>query len=119
MSVPAPAWQAGSWYESPAGAPPRADWEKAMGYAVPVQPEPKKGSYTMDNTSLEMKDSSLIMKIMYSVTENIIAKSFGGKKDLSDPAYRMMLICSTDCPKGLIDMANGHPLRGLGKMIRG
>ena len=70
------------------------------------------------------------------MTEHIIVKSFGGKKDLSDPAYRMMLICSTDCPmravvinangamndgvaKGLVDMANGHYLRGLGKMIRG
>ncbi len=134
--IPAPAWQAGSWYFRPDGAPARADWEKAMGRSMPVLPEPKKGSYTLDNSSMEMKDHSLIMKIMYSVTENIIAKSFGGKKDLSDPAYRMTLICSTDCPmrgaainaggtlsdgvaKGLIEMANGHWLRGLGAMIRG
>lgn len=48
----------------------------------------------------EMKDCSLVMKIMYSETENIIAKRFSGKKDLSDPAYRMTLICSTDSPCG-------------------
>ena len=134
--IAVPAWQAGSWYETPNGLPSRTDWEKAIGHPVPVQPEPKKGSYTMDNSSMEMKEHSLIMKIMYSVTEKIIVKSFGGKKDLSDPAFKMMLICATDCPmrsvvinaggsmndgvaKGLVEMANGHYLRGIGKMIKG
>ena len=85
---------------------------------------------------MEMKDHSLIMKIMYSVTENIIAKSFGGKRDLSNPAFKMMVICATDCPirasainaggalsdavaKGLVEIANGHFLRAIGMMIRG
>lgn len=134
--IPAPAWQTGSWCEKPDGAPSRADWEKAMGRPMPPLPGPKKGSYTLDNSSMEMKDHSLVMKVMYSVTENIIAKSFGGKKDLSDPAYRMTLICSTDCPiraaainaggtlsdavaKGLVEMANGHFFRAIGIMIRG
>ena len=84
----------------------------------------------MDNSCLEMKDSSFIMKIQYKVTEHIIAKDFGGKKDLSDPAFRMMLVSSTDCPlrsavinstglmgdalgRGLLHMANGHMLKGL------
>lgn len=129
-SMTAPAWQAGSWYETLKGEPDRAEWEKLMGHPVPLQPEPKKGSFTMDNSCLEMKDSSLMMKIQYKVTENIIAKDFGGKKDLSDPAYRMTLTCATDCPlraviinsggsmtdsmaAGLLHMANGHYLKGL------
>ena len=70
------------------------------------------------------------MKIQYKVTEHIIAKDFGGKKDLSNPAYRMMLISAVDCPlrasvinstglmsdslgRGLLLMANGHILKGL------
>ena len=64
------------------------------------------------------------------MAESIIAKDFGGKQDLSDPAYRMTLTCATDCPmraviinssgsmtdsvaEGLLHMANGHFLKGL------
>lgn len=135
VSLPAPSWQAGSWYETLKGEPDRAEWEKLMGHPVAVQPEAKKGSFTMDNSCMEMKDSSLIMKIQYKVTENIIAKDFSGKKNLSDPAYRMTLICATDCPlrsviisgggamtdrlaAGLLLMANGHYLKGIAAMLK-
>ena len=84
---------------------------------------------------MEMRDSSFMMKIQYKVTESIVAKSFGGKKDLSDPAYRMMLTCATDCPmrsvvissggtmsdslaKGMLHMANGRYLKGLAAMLK-
>ena len=97
--------------------------------------EAEKGGFTMDNSCLEMKDSSFIMKIQYKVTEHIIAKDFGGKKDLTDPSYRMMLTCATDCPMraviissggsmsdgvaaGLLHMANGHFLKVLAAMLR-
>lgn len=129
-TVPAPIWQPGSWYETPKGLPSREEWEHMMGHPVAIVPEPRKGQFTMDNSCYEMKDSSLIMKLQYKVTEHIIAKDFGGKKDLSDPAYRMMLISSVDCPlrasvinstglmsdslgRGLLLMANGHILKGL------
>ena len=128
--LPAPPWQAGSWYETLKGEPRRDEWERLMGHPVAILTEPKKGSFTMDNSCLEMKESSFIMKIQYKVTENIIAKDFGGKKDLSDPAYHMTLTCATDCPMraviinsggsmsdcmaaGLLHMANGHFLKGL------
>ncbi len=131
----APEWQAGSWYESLSGEPGREEWEKLMGHPVPIQTEPKKGQFTMDSTCMEMKDRSLVMKIQYKVTEHIIAKGFGGKKDMSDPAYRMMLTCATDCPMrsviisgggamsdslaaGLLNMANGHFIKGLTAMLK-
>ena len=130
-----PAWQAGSWYETLAGAPSREEWEKLMGHPVPIIPEPKKGQFTMDSTCMEMKDHSLVMKIQYMVTEKIIAKGFGGKKDMSDPSYKMMLTCATDCPmrsviisgggamsdslaQGLLHMANGHYIKGLAAMLK-
>ena len=133
--ISVPAWQPESWYAHPSGQPDRADWEKLMGHPVPVSQEPRKGQFTLDNSCLEMKDSSLIMRIQYRVTESIIAKSFGGKKDLSDPSYRMMLLCATDCPlravvinsngsmgdkmaQGLLLMANGHYLKGLAKLLK-
>ncbi len=58
-----------------------------MERSVAIVPEAKKGQFTMDNSSLGMKDSSFIMKIQYKVTENIIEKSYDGKKDYSDPSF--------------------------------
>ena len=133
--IAAPEWQPGSWYETMNGQPSRKEWEKLMGYPVPVTSEPKKGQFTMDSTCMEMKDHSLVMKIQYRVTESIIAKGFGGKKDLSDPSYKMMLTCATDCPmrsviissggamsdslaRGLLHMANGHYIKGLAAMLK-
>lgn len=134
-AVPTPDWQAGSWYETMSGAPRRDEWERAMGRRVPIVPEPKKGQFTLDNTCLEMKDSSLVMKLQYKVTEGIVAKSFGGKKDYADPAFKMMMTCATDCPlraavisaggamtdglaQGLVEMANGHWIRGILCMVK-
>ena len=100
-------------------------------YTPPVL---KKGSFTMDNTVMEMKDYSLIMKIMYKAVEGVVAKSFGGKKDYSSPEFRMMINASIGGPlrgmqisggikggimPGLLEMANGHFFRGIWKMIRG
>lgn len=133
--IPAPAWQRGNWYETLSGKPSREDWEKLMGHPVPIISDPKKGQFTMDSTCMEMKDHSFVMKIQYMVTENIIAKSFGGKKDMSDPSYKMMLTCATDCPmrsviisgggamsdslaQGLLHMANGHYIKGIFAMLK-
>lgn len=130
-----PNWQKTSWYETLDGSPKREEWEKLMGNPIPFVQEPKKGEYTLDNTCLEMKESSLIMKIQYKVTENIVAKSYGGKKDLSNPAYRMTLTCAVDCPlratvingggamtdslaNGLLLMANGHFFKGILAMLK-
>ena len=130
-----PAWQAGSWYETLSGHPSRVEWEKLMGHPVPVISEPKKGQFTMDSTCMEMKEHSFVMKIQYMVTENIIAKGFGGKKDMSDPSYKMMITCATDCPmrsvvissggmmndslaQGMLHMANGHYIKGLAAMLK-
>ena len=133
--IAVPAWQAGSWYETLNSIPSREEWEQLMGHPVPIIPEPKKGQFTMDSTCMEMKGHSLIMKIQYMVTESIIAKGFGGKKDMSDPSYKMMITCATDCPmrsviisgggamsdslaQGLLHMANGHYIKGLAAMLK-
>lgn len=130
-----PAWQSASWYETLNSKPNREEWEQLMGHPVPIISEPKKGQFTMDSTCMEMKDHSLVMKIQYMVTENIIAKGFGGKKDMSDPSYKMMLTCATDCPmrsiiisgggamsdslaQGLLHMANGHYIKAIAAMLK-
>ena len=132
-TLPVPAWQKGSWYECCTGKPDQAQWEAMLGrrYAPPVL---KKGSFTMDNTVMEMKDYSLIMKIMFKAVEATIAKDFGGKKDYENPEFRMLMNSSAGSPlrsmqisggmkggvlPGMLEMANGHFFRGLWRMIRG
>ena len=132
-TLPIPAWQGGSWYEGCTGKPNQADWEAMLGrkYTSPVL---KKGSFTMDNTVMEMKDYSLIMKIMFKAVESTIAKGFDGKKDYENPEFRMLMNSSAGSPlrsmqisggmkggvlPGMLEMANGHFFRGIRKMIRG
>ena len=132
-TLPIPAWQGGSWYERCTGKPNHADWEAMLGrkYTPPVL---KKGAFTMDNTVMEMKDYSLIMKIMFKAVEATVAKGFGGKKDYENPEFRMMMNSSAGAPlrsmmisggikggilPGMLEMANGHFLRGLRRMIAG
>ena len=128
-----PAWQGGSWYEGCTGKPNRADWEAMLGrkYTPPVL---KKGSFTMDNTVIEMKDYSLIMKIMFKAVEATVAKGYGGKRDYDNPNFRMQMASSAGAPirsmmisggmkggvlPGMLEMANGHFFRGIRKMIKG
>lgn len=131
VTLPVPDWQVGSWYESCQGTPTQVGWEAMLGRKyVPVVP--KKGQFTMDNTVEEMKDYSLIMKIMYKAVEGTIAKGFGGKADYENPEFRMLMASSAGSPlramqisggmkgglmQGLLDMANGHFFRGIKKMI--
>ena len=128
-----PAWQHGSWYERCTGKPNQKDWESMRGrkYTPPVL---KKGSFTMDNTVMEMKDHSLVMKIMFKAVEATIAKGFGGKRDYENPEFRMLMNSSAGAPlrsmmisggmkggvlPGMLEMANGHFFRGIRKMITG
>ena len=128
-----PSWQKGSWYERCAGKPDPAEWEKLLGHSY-TPPVLKKGSFTMDNTVMEMKDYSLMMKIMFKAVESTVAKGFGGKKDYENPDFRMMMNASAGAPlrsmqisggmkggvlPGMLEMANGHFLRGIWKMIKG
>lgn len=132
-TLPIPAWQGGSWYERCTGKPNQTDWEALLGrrYTLPVL---KKGSFTMDNTVMEMKDHSLIMKIMFKAVEATIAKGYGGKKDYENPNFRMQMASSAGAPirsmmisggmkggvfPGMLEMANGHFFRGIWRMITG
>ena len=131
--LPIPAWQKGSWYERCAGKPNPADWEKMLGYSY-TPPVLKKGSFTMDNTVVEMKDYSLMMKIMFKAVESTVAKGYGGKRDYDNPNFRMQMNASAGAPlrsmqisggmkggvlPGMLEMANGHFFRGIWKMIKG
>lgn len=134
-SLSAPQWQRDSWYEKPQGLPTDAEFEKLYGGPLQSDPEMKKGSFTMEHSSMELKDLSPVMMQMYKGTEATIAKSFGGKADYSDPAFKMMVMSGADCPlraavlsscgafpgslaEGMLAMANGHPVQAVKKMVK-
>ena len=131
-TLDAPQWQEGSWYEQPDGAPSRTDWEAMLGrtYTPPVL---EKGSFTKENTVMEMKDHSRLMGLVYKAVEWYIARFFGGKKDYNDPAFRMMIASSTDSSmsnlqinsgikgrlfEALTEFANGHTAEGFRLLFR-
>lgn len=135
VSLSAPEWQQGSWYETLQGLPTDAEFEALYGGPLQSDPEPKKGAFTMEHSTMELKDLSPVMMQMFKGTEATIAKSFGGKADYSDPTFKMMVMSGADCPlraavlsscgafpanlaEGMLAMANGHPLQGVKKMVK-
>ena len=88
----------------------------------------------MDSSILEMKEESWVMRLMCWVARMVMAKGFDGKADDSDPSFKMMMTMATDCAlravginaaipdrfiRGLLEMANGHGLRGIKVMLFG
>ena len=131
IMIPVPKWQQNTWYETFKGKPDQREWETMLGKSY--TPEKLcKGHFTMDHSVKEMKEYSLIMKIMYYAVEKTVAKGFDGKVDYNNPDFRMLMASSAGSPlrsmqisggmkgglmKGLLEMANGHYLRGIKKMI--
>lgn len=123
----------GSWYETLQGEIKDADWEKLLGYHY--QPKKlEKGKFTLENTVMELKDYSLVMKIMYKSVEKVVAKGLGIRPDYNNPEFKMMMNSSAGAPlrsmmisggikggifPGLVEMANGHYIKGIVKMIKG
>lgn len=135
VSLAAPDWQKGSWYETLQGLPTDAEFEKLCGSPLQSDPEPKKGAFTMEHSTMELKDISAVMMQMFKGTEATIAKSFGGKADYSDPTFKMMVMSGADAPlraavlsscgmfpanlaEGMLALANGHPLNSVKKLIK-
>lgn len=120
------------WYLHPRNAPSKEEFEKLLGHKIIEKPL-KKGEFTMENTIMEMKDYSWVMKVMYKVVESVVAKGFGGKPDYTNSSFKMMVSTATDCSmtgmknnvqmdnhifEGLLMMANGHFFKGIGEMLR-
>ncbi len=123
--IEAPDWQKDSWYETMSGVPKKHEWEKLLG-RVYEEVKPKKGQFTMDNTILEMKEESLLMKLIYKAVTFYFSLSYGGKEAYKNPEYQMMIASSMGGPlrslqiftgmkgglfKLLLNIANGNFLK--------
>ena len=116
----------------PYGLPSDEDFEMLFGGPVQPEPEIKRGSFTMEMSSMVMKDASPVMNSMFKSTEKTIAQDFGGKIDYSDPTFKMMVMSGADAPlrtavissggalpanvaEGLVALANGQPIASVNK----
>lgn len=132
--IPVPDWQKDSWYETLQGQPSDAEFEALYGGPLQVDPPLQKGRFTMEDSTMEMKDLSAVMMRMFKGTEATIAKGFGGKVNYEDPTFKMIVMSGADAPlraavlssggsfsakiaEGMLAMANGHPLQGIKKMV--
>lgn len=99
-AIPAPSWQSGNWYETCSGKPDKSQWESMLGrnYSPVIH---RKGEFTMDDSIEEMKESSLLMRLMYN-TIRLVLRLRSGKNAENDPEYRM-----------LINSTVGSPLRNM------
>lgn len=105
--LPAPARQAGSWYETLQGLP--TDDEFAALYGSPLQDDPplEPGRFSMEDSIMEMKDFSPLMMQAFRGTEATIAQGFGGKADYSNPDFRMMIMSGADAPLRAAVLSSG------------
>lgn len=120
------------WYKQPEGTPTQADFEALLGRRV-IERVTGKGLYTRDSTVAEMSKTSLIMRLVYKAMEWAIARRCDGKVNYDNPEFRMQMASSAGASissmrinamlrayvfEGMLEMANGHVLRGLRLMMR-
>lgn len=113
-----PLWQRGSWYEMPAGQPAKEEWEKLMGKRMEEEPQLQKGNFDINHTLIELKDFTLIARIMVSAIEKNIAKGMGIKKNENNPEFRMAVTSSADCSmRGMVISSCGQFPAKLAEII--
>ena len=119
------------WYRSLMGTPSQLDLETILGRKI-VERAIRKGEFSKESTVMEMKEHSLVMKLVYFGMETVMAKKFGGR-DYSNPTFKMMMTTAMDCSvsgmqinggikghllEGLVEIANGRLLKGIGLMLK-
>ncbi|MBQ0065240.1 MAG: glycoside hydrolase family 3 C-terminal domain-containing protein [Firmicutes bacterium] len=122
-----------SWYTELEGIVSSEDFKIIYSKDI-IEDSYKKGSFTMENSVLEMKNDSIWMRWMYTFIGIFISKGIKGPKDESNPEYNLMMTSATDCSlrsmkinagmnngifEGLLELANGHFIKGILKMIKG
>lgn len=121
-----------TWYFTLEGIVSHEEFESLVGHPV-KECVRNKGEFTMSDCILEMKEQSLVMRLMYKIVELVIGKGMKGKADATNPEYRMMMSSAVEISlsgmkintrmnnyllEGLLEIANGHFFRGLGRICR-
>lgn len=121
-----------AWYRHPSAKPTHDDFEALMGREV-KESTVCKGSFTMQNSVMEMKEKSWVMKLLYRIVRKTVMGGPNAGKDETDPTVRMMLETAAGASlggmkqnsgmknyllEGMLEMANGHWINGIRTMCR-
>lgn len=119
------------WYRTFRGIPSQQNLETLLGRKI-AEKTVRKGEFSKENTVMEMREHSLIMKLVYIVMEAVMARKYGGR-DYSNPTFKMMMLMSMDCSvsgmqinggirghllQGLVEIANGRFFKGIRLMFK-
>ena len=104
--IEAPAWQAGSWYETLSGTPNKADWEKLLGHKF-ESCEKTVGEFDMDSSIMEMMPYSKTMAKLNRMIELVMARSNGGSVNYDNPEFKMMMLSASDSAIRNISISTG------------
>jgi beta-glucosidase len=123
------------WYHRPSGPPTLADF-RTVHEPFPPLPAPRRGTFDLNSSLVEMKDESLAVRIMLRIAERIVARDAGGKVDYDDVRFKMLMLSAAGLPmRAMVRMsngamplrvarffvasANGQTLRGIRRLITG
>jgi beta-glucosidase len=126
--------QCAAWYYTLNGMPGKKEFVSIYGDYADTVPA-RKGTFNIESSILEMKDSSLLCRFIYKGMESAVAKMTGGKADYNNPHFRMLMMSSVDNPikanmlfspdsmtapfvQFVLDAANGHFWKGLFRFLR-
>lgn len=117
-----------NWYSTLKGKPSRADLEGLMGRKI--HDPGKEEVITVTSTLGDVMQASALLRLVYCLLDRIAAKKSGGRETVQ---YRMTMAMISgvtlraaqtaggirrNIADGLALIANGHPLRGIFKMLR-
>ena len=119
------------WYRTLMGVPSKQDFEKLLDRELKER-QVRKGDFSKESTIMEMKNHSLLMKMVYFGFETVMAIKYGGR-DYSNPTFKMMMTTAMDCSvsgmqinggikgyvlQGLVEIANGRLIKGIKLMLK-
>lgn len=119
------------WYRTLMGVPSKQDFQKLLGRELKER-QVRKGDFSKESTIMEMKNHSLLMKLVYFGFETVMAIKYGGR-DYSNPTFKMMMTTAMDCSvsgmqinggikgsvlQGLVEIANGRLIKGIKLMLK-
>lgn len=122
-----------AWYLDPQGAPSLEDFEGLLGRKIPLKPSARRGTYTLENSVIDLAQTSTIARIMCFFMKKAVAARCEGPADDTNPEYRIQIASSVGSSlaslritsgmrgylfEGLLEIANGHLLRGLRLMMK-
>lgn len=129
-----PHWEKGSWYAKPTRhRPTTRDFENLRGLPAPTAADIRRGLFNEESSIREMAEHSVCLKILNGLIAGVIRLMYCGERAALD--FRRSYSFTADCAlfslvstsqdaltetmaQGLVDIANGHFFKGVGKLIK-